>query len=84
MFQMIGAEWCDKCLQAKKLLQERGLWDFIEYVDYESEEGQKIASKLGIKNIPFFVEDGKPVLYVGQMLHRLTEERIKQAYEGEN
>lgn len=84
MFQMVGAEWCDKCHQAKKLLQERGLWDFITYIDYDSFEGKKIAKKLGIKNIPFFVENGVLVQYVGEMLHRLTEERIKQAYEGED
>ncbi len=84
MFQMIGADWCDKCLQAKKLLEERGLWDLIEYIDYESTEGKEIAAQLGIENIPFFVEDGKPVLYVGEMLRRLTEERIRQAYEGAN
>lgn len=81
MFQMIGAEWCDKCQQAKKLLQERGLWELIEYIDYESPEGKGIAAKLGAENIPFFVEDGNLVLYVGEMLHRLTEERIKQAYD---
>ncbi len=80
---MIGAEWCDKCRQAKELLQGRGLWDFIDYIDYESPQGKEIAAKLGIKNIPFFVEDGELVLYVSEMLHRLTEERIKLAYGGE-
>jgi arsenate reductase-like glutaredoxin family protein len=81
MFQMIGAEWCDKCRQARKLLQERGLWDFIEYIDYDSLEGKRIAKKLGVDTIPFFVEDGKLIQYVGEMLHRLTEKRIMQAYE---
>lgn len=81
MFQMVGAERCDKSRQARKLLQERGLWDFIEYIDYDSLEGKRIAKKLGVDTIPFFVEDGKLLRYVGEILHRLTEIRIKQAYE---
>lgn len=84
MFQMIGAEWCDKCRQAKKILQERGLWDFIQYIDYDSPEGKEIATKLGVEKIPFFVENGKLFHYVGEVLHRLTEERIKQTYGGAN
>ena len=84
MFQMIGAEWCAKCSQTKKLIQERGFWDLIEYIDYDSPEGKQIAAKLGMEKIPFFVEDGKPLIYVGEILHRLTETRIKEAFEGEN
>lgn len=84
MFQMIGAVWCDKCQQAKELFQERGLWDLIEYIDFESPQGKGIAAKLGVEKVPFFVEDGNLVLYVGEMLHLLTQEKIKQAYEGEN
>ena len=84
MVRMIGAEWCDKCKQAKRLLQERGLLDLIEYVDYDSLEGRRLASKLEAKNIPFFVADGELVQYVGEVLHRLTEERIKQAFGGED
>lgn len=84
MFQMIGAEWCDKCRQAKKLIQERGFWDLIEYIDYDSPEGKQIAAKLGMEKIPFFIEDDKPLIYVGEILHRLTEARIKGAFGGEN
>lgn len=84
MFQMIGADWCDKCRQAKKLIQERGLWDLIEYIEYDSPEGKQIAAKFGIDKIPFFVADGNPLIYVGEILSRLTEERIKQNYGSVN
>jgi glutaredoxin len=79
-YQMIGAAWCDKCRKAKQILQEKGLWELIEYIDFDSPEGKRIAEKVGAEHIPFFVDGGELVEYVGQLLHKLTEIRLEQSF----
>ncbi|TCL76515.1 hypothetical protein EDC14_1002274 [Hydrogenispora ethanolica] len=79
MFQMVGADWCDKCRKAKRVLQEKGLWEQIEYIDYDTPAGKKLAAQLGAEHIPFFVDQGELVEYVGQILHKLTEANLKKS-----
>jgi glutaredoxin len=86
MFRMYGAAWCEKCGKAKKILQERGLWELVEYVDYETPEGKAAGERLEAENIPFFEIDGEFVPHFGDFLHRLTHHALEQTYvdEGKN
>ncbi len=78
MWIMVGAAWCEKCQQTKELLFEKGLWQMVHYLDFETAEGKKIAVEYGAEQIPFFVVDGELVEYVGQFLHILTERKMKE------
>lgn len=86
VFQMVGAEWCDKCRQVKQILKSRGLWELVDYIDYDAaEEGKILQEKLGAENLPFFIVDGRLVAHAGEFLHLLTETSLNQAFaEGES
>ena len=59
MFQMVGAELCEKCQKSIKILKERGFWDKIEFIEIDQPEGQKLAADFGAVNIPIFLVEGK-------------------------
>ena len=73
MYQMIGAEWCEKCQQAKKILKERGFWDSIEYINYDEPKAKDLVEKYGADTIPFFIGRGKLYTYFGELLEELEK-----------
>ncbi len=81
MVQMVGANWCDKCHNAKRILEQKGFWDQIEYIDYDSPAGKKLAAQLGAEFVPFFVDHGELVEYVGQILHKLTVASLQRSFK---
>ncbi|MEW6357381.1 MAG: hypothetical protein AB1696_13710 [Planctomycetota bacterium] len=58
-----GSE-CNKCKQATRILQEKGLWDKISRVVYaipgdNNSEGVKLAKEYNMKKAPFFIVKGE-------------------------
>ncbi len=78
MWIVVGAAWCEKCQHTKELLFEKGLWQMVRYIDFETAEGKEMAVAYGAEQVPFFVADGARVEYVGQFLHILTERKLKE------
>jgi thiol-disulfide isomerase/thioredoxin len=73
---MVGADWCDKCRQAKQIIQELGLWAQVQFIDFDDPEGKELAARYQREQIPFFVVGDELIEYVGQFLHVLTEARL--------
>lgn len=73
MHQMVGAAWCQKCRQAKEILQNRGYWEQIEYLDYEQPAGKELVTRFAAAEVPFFVFEGLLIPTVGEFLRRLEQ-----------
>lgn len=70
---MVGAATCRQCQQAKELFQKRGHWPRIDYVDLDSDRGRRLAEQFGQERAPFYVLDGKAIVYTGEFLRELEE-----------
>ena len=69
--KLVGGASCDKCVQADKLLHDRGLLNRIDEVVWAQEgdtssPGMRLAAQWGIDTAPFFIvadETGEPRAY---------------------
>ncbi|MGE5551804.1 MAG: hypothetical protein ACM3ZC_14925 [Bacteroidota bacterium] len=72
---MVGSDECRKCRQAKAVLNKRGLWPEIEYVEAGSARGRKLGAEHGLEVLPFYILDGKAYAYTGEVMRILEERR---------
>jgi glutaredoxin len=80
---MVGADWCDKCQQAKGILETKGVWDMVTYIDFDGQEGKELAEKYGAKHIPFYICDGQLFTSTIGFLHLLQEISLKNAFDAD-
>ena len=80
LFQMVGAEWCEKCQKSIKILKDRGFWDKIEFIEIDQPAGQKLAAEFGVEDIPFFLVEGRLITYFGEFLHLVTVASLNETY----
>ena len=50
---LLGAAWCGPCKQVKTLLAVHRI-DFL-YIDVDTEEGQELAKKQGVRSVPAMI-----------------------------
>ena len=58
---LLGATWCGPCKQVKTFLELRSVK--YDYVDVDTDEGQELAKKQGVRSVPAMITDTKK--YVG-------------------
>ena len=46
LFQMVGAESCEKCQKSIKILKDHGFWDKIEFVEFDQPAGPKVSRRV--------------------------------------
>ena len=68
---LLGAAWCSPCKQVKTFLDIRNI--AYEYVDVDTEEGQELAKKQGVRSVPVMITETKK--YVGNEEIRPAVER---------
>ena len=77
---MVGANWCDKCRQAKNILEKKGVWDLVTYIDFDGQEGKGLADKYGAEHIPFYISDGHLISSTIEFVHLLQEASLTNAF----
>lgn len=58
MVKLLSVPHCGMCMQAKRLLATNNI-DY-EYIDADSEEGERYISEYNIRNLPALFVDGQP------------------------
>lgn len=70
---VLTSDQCPACRELKKELEEDLAKGLIKEIKIETEEGQKIADKLNIREIPTFIlKDGKKVCKLSDEM-KITE-----------
>jgi glutaredoxin len=55
--KLISAVWCSGCKQLKEMFDSRGIK--YEVIDFDTDEGFKLASELNVRSLPTAVVNGE-------------------------